>query len=281
MRGSGTPSPSGSKDGPGFGKLVADWMTDGRTGIDHATDRLFALLPPPDEGSFHRRALARPRRRSATLRSIRANPMRPAATSARLRPPRPGRLPTRARSRVQRAAHPPAVRGRVGGGLRTRHSPLRCSAPSAPGVHHQGRHRSTIWSLAGAGQPVQQDPWRSTCPLHRQLGRSVGRDLRTGNPERHCPPALAYARLQVSNLRRLVQSSHHLLGLQVPASAHPPRPVSYGKPPPPGRSRLRPAPGTTATLNFATQAGPPPGACLIQAAGQEQLCSWAWPQHRA
>ena len=28
------------KDGPGYGKLVADWMTDGRTEIDHASHRL-------------------------------------------------------------------------------------------------------------------------------------------------------------------------------------------------------------------------------------------------
>jgi hypothetical protein len=38
---------------PGHGKLIADWMTDGRTGIDHMLDRLFALLSAPDDrGAF-------------------------------------------------------------------------------------------------------------------------------------------------------------------------------------------------------------------------------------
>jgi hypothetical protein len=47
------------KDGPGYGKLIADWMTDGRTEIDHNVDRLCAVLSAPDDRGVHRKPLLR------------------------------------------------------------------------------------------------------------------------------------------------------------------------------------------------------------------------------
>lgn len=40
------------KDGPGYGKLVADWMTDGRTGIDHASIDFARFYPHQLEEGF-------------------------------------------------------------------------------------------------------------------------------------------------------------------------------------------------------------------------------------
>ncbi len=59
-----------------MGKLIADWMTDGRTEIDHAKHRLRALLSAPAGGEVHRgRAAPRRRRRSTIRRCIRASPI--------------------------------------------------------------------------------------------------------------------------------------------------------------------------------------------------------------
>ena len=40
------------KDGPGYGKLIADWMTDGRTGIDHASIDYSRFYPHQLEEKF-------------------------------------------------------------------------------------------------------------------------------------------------------------------------------------------------------------------------------------
>ena len=78
------------KDGPGMGKLIADWMTDGRTAIDHASIDYARFYPHPAAGEVHRgplhrggaedlqsggasaRALSRPAAASAARRSTSA-----------------------------------------------------------------------------------------------------------------------------------------------------------------------------------------------------------------
>ena len=47
------------KDGPGMGKLIADWMTDGRTEIDHAKIDYARFYPHQMEESVHRGPLRR------------------------------------------------------------------------------------------------------------------------------------------------------------------------------------------------------------------------------
>ncbi len=78
------------KDGPGMGKLIADWMTDGRTAIDHAA----STMPASIRTSWRREFIearcgetaqkvynppVHPREPFATGRNIRARP----STSAR------------------------------------------------------------------------------------------------------------------------------------------------------------------------------------------------------
>ena len=63
------------KDGPGMGKLIADWMTDGRTEIDQQRSTMRASIRTRWKRSSSRAAAARPRRRSTIRPSIRANPM--------------------------------------------------------------------------------------------------------------------------------------------------------------------------------------------------------------
>lgn len=70
------------KDGPGYGKLIADWMTDGRTEIDHASIDYSRFYPHQRKKSSSRAAASRRRRRSITPPCTPANPMPPAATSS-------------------------------------------------------------------------------------------------------------------------------------------------------------------------------------------------------
>lgn len=70
------------KDAPGMAKLVADWMTDGRTGIDHARIDYARFYDHQLDAGFVEGAAARRRARSTIPPSIRASPMRQAATSA-------------------------------------------------------------------------------------------------------------------------------------------------------------------------------------------------------
>jgi hypothetical protein len=52
------------KDGPGYGKLIADWMTDGRTEIDHNSIDYARFYPHQLGETFIEGRAARPRRRS-------------------------------------------------------------------------------------------------------------------------------------------------------------------------------------------------------------------------
>ena len=52
------------KDGPGYGKLIADWMTDGRTEIDHNSIDYARFYPHQLEESSSRAAASKPPRRS-------------------------------------------------------------------------------------------------------------------------------------------------------------------------------------------------------------------------
>ena len=47
------------KDGPGMGKLIADWMTDGRTAIDHARIDYARFYPHQMQETVHRGPLQR------------------------------------------------------------------------------------------------------------------------------------------------------------------------------------------------------------------------------
>ena len=70
------------KDGPGMGKLIADWMTDGRTAIDHARIDYARFNPFRSTRSSSRSAAPRRPARSTTRRCIRASPSPAAAASA-------------------------------------------------------------------------------------------------------------------------------------------------------------------------------------------------------
>jgi glycine/D-amino acid oxidase-like deaminating enzyme len=65
------------KDGPGYGKLIADWMTDGRTEIDHNSIDYARFYPHQLKKSSSRAAATRPRRRSTSRPCTPANPMPP------------------------------------------------------------------------------------------------------------------------------------------------------------------------------------------------------------
>ena len=81
-----------------MGKLIADWMTDGRTAIDHNAHRLCALLPAPADGRVHR----------GSLRRGGAEDLQPAGPSARAlrqRPQRPALAVLRAREGARRPLH--------------------------------------------------------------------------------------------------------------------------------------------------------------------------------
>jgi glycine/D-amino acid oxidase-like deaminating enzyme len=45
------------KDGPGYGKLIADWMTDGRTEIDHNSIDYARFYPHQMTEDVHRKPL--------------------------------------------------------------------------------------------------------------------------------------------------------------------------------------------------------------------------------
>ena len=72
------------KDGPGYGKLIADWMTDGRTADRPRPHRLCPLLSAPaGRKNSSRAAATRRRRRSTTRPCTRASPTPRAAASKR------------------------------------------------------------------------------------------------------------------------------------------------------------------------------------------------------
>jgi hypothetical protein len=72
------------KDGPGMGKLIADWMTDGRTEIDHHSIDYARFYPIQKSREVHLRPLLPRRRSRSTIRpSIRASPTPRAGTCAR------------------------------------------------------------------------------------------------------------------------------------------------------------------------------------------------------
>ena len=62
------------KDGPGMGKLIADWMTDGRTAIDHNRIDYARFNPFQLEETSSRSGAPRPHPRSTTRRCTRASP---------------------------------------------------------------------------------------------------------------------------------------------------------------------------------------------------------------
>ena len=71
------------KDGPGMGKLIADWMTDGRTAIDHARIDYarfnpFALEREVHRGALHRDGLQDLQPAGASARALRRRPRHPA-----------------------------------------------------------------------------------------------------------------------------------------------------------------------------------------------------------
>ncbi len=115
------------KDGPGMGKLLADWMTDGRTPIDHARIDVCALLPAPARRRVHRRPLRRSRpeglqSRHPPARTLRDRPRRAplAVLGTREGAGRPlhgaRRLGARAWLRRQRASHRTIRQPRAGRG---------------------------------------------------------------------------------------------------------------------------------------------------------------------
>ena len=64
------------KDGPGTGKIIADWMTDGRTHIDHNSIDYARYYPiQKSESSSSTIAVSNPRSRSTTRRFTIANPI--------------------------------------------------------------------------------------------------------------------------------------------------------------------------------------------------------------
>ena len=94
------------KDGPAYGKLIADLMTDGRTEVDHAKLDYAPLLRPSDEGGFHRSPLRRDGAEGLQSR-------RPSARALRDRPQHQALAVLRAREGAGRLFH---GAGRLGAG---------------------------------------------------------------------------------------------------------------------------------------------------------------------
>ena len=108
------PSPSGSRTAPAMGKLIADWMTDGRTEIDHHAIDYARFYPHQTGGEVHRGPLHRGgaeglQSGGASARALRHRPQHPPLAVLRAREGTrrlfhgAGRLGARAWLRRQRA----------------------------------------------------------------------------------------------------------------------------------------------------------------------------------
>ena len=144
------------KDGPGMGKLVADWMTDGRTRDRPRKDRLCALLSAPDGGGVHRGPLHRGRAEGlqsggASARALRDRPQHPPLAVLRAREGTgrlfhgAGRLGTRARLCRQRASAGEVRQPHAGARERVGQPPFLARLECRASRHERGlRHREPV-----------------------------------------------------------------------------------------------------------------------------------------
>ena len=144
------------KDGPGMGKLVADWMTDGRTEIDHAKIDYARFYPHQMQEAVHRGPLRRGgaeglQSGGASARALRDRPQHPPLAVLRAREGArrlfhgAGRLGARPRLRRQRAPAGEIRQPRSGARERVGQPPFLARVECRASRHERGlRHREPV-----------------------------------------------------------------------------------------------------------------------------------------